>query len=1066
MIKYEWENLNILHTNKEDACATSIQYDDDQSALQGEPSKWEICLNGQWKFHFSNNPIERPIDFYLDDYDTDSWDTLVVPSCWEIKGYGMPIYTNVAYPNPVKMAPLTDIPTIDHNDNPVGSYKREFQISDWKDREVFIHFAGVKSAFYLWINGEKVGYSQGSMTPAEFNITPYIKTGKNTVAVEVYKYSDGSYLEDQDMWRLAGIFRDVIVTGKPKVDIRDHYIYCDFDDNYEDALLKITAKINNYHSLEMSGYRLTVGLMDEKGVYVGGKVLASKEISVGAGQQLKVQLEHQIANPLKWSAEIPNLYKVILTLLDENHQVVKVIVTDFGFRKVEIRDSQLFVNDKPIMIRGVNRHEFGPEDGHAISVDMMEQDIKLMKAYNINAVRTSHYPNATAFYDLCDRYGIYVMDEADIETHGLRESIPGSDPKWTKPCVDRVTRMVERDKNHPSIILWSLANESGDGNNFRIMKEAALKIDNTRPIVYEGDRHIAYSDIFIQMYAPPERVEAVGRGERVLSEGDPTYKEKEIYVTEAEYGDKPYLLAEYAHIVGNSLGNFQKYMDAFEKYPRNIGGYIWDFADQSILRKTEAGEDFWTYGGDFKDEPNDGNFCGNGVFTADRLPRPAAYEVKKVYQEIKVHAVNLTKGCIVLENKYRFQSSEFVELTWNLLEDGIVVMQNKLADISVSPLDTLEVIIPYLEFVFKKNKEYHLTVSFSLKEAMPWAPKGHIVAWDQFELPMSHRVIPEVMGKKDQLEVNEKTSEIEITSNDFFITISKEKGVIVKYIYKGVQMITGPILPNFYRPTIDNDNGVVRIITKMIEKFEKQDNPAMKAQVEKMKMGLLEVSDVIWKEAEATRKVQKVNWKTDNTDNGQTVTVHVESEVNIGDKPHILEYTIYSNGEIDVCQMLNPRKELIRFGSQMQIPSSYNQMTWFGKGPHETMFDRQTGALVGQYSLAVRDSIHTYLKPQENGNRTDVRWVTLTDHTGQGIRLTDISGSLLYVSAWPYTMEELDLAMHVHELPIRDDIITLNIDYRQRGVGGDMPGMANTHDEFKLKEDILYKYAYRISPMV
>lgn len=1062
MEKLEWENLEVLHINKENGNATSIPYESEQAILRGDPSYWKHCLNGEWKFHYSKNPKERPVDFYRENYSTEHWDTLIVPSCWEIKGYGMPIYTNVAYPNPIRIDSLEAIPSIDHDDNPVGSYKREFELPNWKDREVFIHFEGVKSAFYLWINGEKVGYSQGSMTPAEFNITPYIRKGKNAVSVEVYKYSDGSYLEDQDMWRLAGIFRSVFLIGKPKVDIRDHYLYCQLDDQYEDAILKVRAKVSNYYSEDIKGYSLTIGLMDENDTYVGERVLVSKVVMVAAKQESIIELEHAIANPLKWSAEIPHLYKVILTLIDANQEVIEARVTNFGFRKVEIKDAQLLVNGQPIMIRGVNRHEFGPEDGHSISTEFMEKDIQLMKAFNINSVRTSHYPNATSFYDLCDKYGIYVMDEADLETHALRESIPGSDPKWTRPCVDRIERMIERDKNHPSIIMWSLANEAGDGDNFKIMKKAALKIDKTRPIVYEGDRTLAYSDIFAQMYAPPDRVEAVGRGEKVLSHGDPNYKEKEIYVTKEDYGYKPYLLVEYAHIVGNSLGNFQKYMDAFEKYPRNIGGYIWDFADQSILRKTADGEDFWTYGGDFGDEPNDGNFCGNGVFTADRLPRPAAHEVKKVYQEIKVHEVDLMQGRLAIENKYRFLALDFVELHCKLLEEGVLVERHEITDFTVLPLNKLEVTLPYSNYEFKEHKEYHLTIEFVLKESLPWAPRGHIVAWDQFELPISHRDMPVVDDTDGQLAVIENESEIKVSSDDFIVIISKEKGIIEQYIYKGLPLITGPIFPNFFRPTIDNDNGIVRIITKMIQRMEKKNDPANENHLEQLRQGLSSSSDQLWKEAEATRKVKRVRWKQqDNT----KVIVHVESEVNIGQEPHVLEYTIYNNGEIDVQQTLTPSKELIRFGMQMQISSRFNQMTWFGKGPHETMFDRQTGAAVGQYSLRVRDAIHTYLKPQENGNRTDVRWVTLTDDAGKGLRFTDITGTLLYVSAWPYSMEELNQATHVHELAIRDEIITFNVDYRQRGVGGDLPGIANTHEEYKLKGNVLYQYAYRMSPL-
>lgn len=1064
MKKLEWEDLDVLQINKEEAYATSIPYDNELSALEGKESKWILNLNGEWKFCFSENPGDRPVDFYKNDFKTDHWDTLIVPSCWEIEGYGFPIYTNSAYPKPVRTEPIEAIPDIAHEDNPVGSYKREFDIRALDDMEIFIHFAGVKSAFYIWINGEKVGYSQGSMTPAEFNITPYIKRGKNSVAVEVYKYSDGSYLEDQDMWRLAGIFRDVYIYKKPKVDISDHHIFCDLDDNYEDALLKVRMKIKNYNLEKISGYSIQIGLIDKMGNYVGEKALDSQEISILAQEEITVNFEHPIANPLKWTAETPNLYKVIMRLLDTNSEVVEVRLTNFGFRKIEIKDAQLLVNGKPIMIRGVNRHEFGPEEGHSITVDRMEKDIQLMKRYNINAVRTSHYPNAPAFYELCDQYGIYVMDEADIETHGIREHIPGSNPIWTKPCVDRVVRMVERDKNHPSIIMWSLANESGDGENFKIMKEEAKKIDNTRPIVYEGDRHVAYSDVFVQMYAPPQRVEEVGRGERVLSQGDPTYKEKDIYVTEADYGEKPYLLVEYAHILGNSLGNFQKYMDAFEKYPRTIGGYIWDFSDQSILRKTESGEDFWTYGGDFKDEPNDGHFCGNGIFTADRKPRPAAYEVKKVYQEIKVYEVDLEKGQIAIENKYSFLSLDFVELNWMLLEEGKTVAKGKVKNLFVEPLKTAELEIPYTNYKFKKDKEYHLNIQFLLKEDTPWAQKGHLLAWDQFKLPISQRIIPEEAKGKNQLVINENEDELVIETNDFTVSISKKKGIIQKYVYKGTLLITSPISPNFYRPTIDNDNAsnIIRFVTQLIETMEKEDDPASKVNVERMRQGLRELGDQQWKETEETREVTKFKW---HKEKDSKVIVQVESKINLGQNPHVLEYSIYGNGEIDVCQKLKPEKELIRFGSQMEIAKDFKQMTWFGKGPHETMLDRNTGAAVGVYSLEVKDVIHTYLRPQENGNRSEVRWVTFTDSSGQGLKFTDISGTLLNVSAWPYTMEELDQATHVNELAIRDDIITINIDYKQRGVGGDMPGMAALHEEFKLKENVLYQYAYRISPI-
>ncbi len=1062
MGRYEWENIDIIQINKERGYATSIPFENKTCAISGEESEWKMLLNGEWSFHWAGKPADRPEDFYLNDYDVSGWDTITVPSCWEIKGYGTPIYTNVTYPNPIKIEPIEEIPSIDHNDNPVGSYKKEFDISNWDGNEIFIHFDGVKSAFYVWVNGEKVGYSQGSMTPAEFNITPFVKSGKNIVSVEVYKYSDGSYLEDQDMWRFAGIFRDVYLISRPKVDIRDHYIHCDLDKDYKDAILKIKANIFNYGDKDCNGYKLQINLLDADGKYVGTEMLMSTDVNVQVNQETILEMESKIINPLKWTAETPNLYKVVLTLLDEDNEVVEVRSTNFGFRKVEIKDTQLLINGKSIMIKGVNRHEFGPEDGHSISVELIEKDVKLMKAFNINAVRTSHYPNAPAFYELCDIYGLYVMDECDLETHAIRDSVPGSNPKWTKPCVDRMERMVERDKNHPCIIMWSLGNESGDGENFKVMKEAALGIDSTRPVVYEGDRLAAYSDVFAQMYAPPQRIEQVGRGEKIISQGDPTYKEKELYITEKEYGDKPYVLAEYSLILGNSLGNFYKYMDAFEKYDRNIGGYIWQFADLSILTKTDKGKDFWAYGGDFGDDPNDSNFCCNGVFTADRTPTPISYEVKKVYQEVKVHAVDLKVGIVKIENKYRFKSLSFLDVKWSILEDGVIVKEDVLASLDVEPLNIQEITIPYTNFKFKKDKEYHLTIEFVLNKDLPWASKGYLLAWDQFELPLSNRNIPGIETNNDKLEVKESDKKIEIYSENVKITINGDKGVIESYQYKDVQLLASALLPNFYRATIDTDIGALRLVRNVIKNLLKQNDDSSKARLAYIKSRIEELSDEVWKVAEKTRVLESCEWKIINN---STVEVLTKSKVNIGDEPLKIKYIIHSNGEVEIYNEFMPNKELIRFGMQMQIPSDFSQMTWFGKGPHETMFDRKTGAAVGVYSMPVEEVIHNYIVPQENGNKTEVRWVKMTDAKGNGLKFTDIGETLLNTSAWPYTMEDLDKATHIHELP-RRDTITLNVDYKQRGVGGDMPGMAMTHEEYKLKENALHKYAFRITPLL
>ena len=567
--KYEWEDPEIIGYRKEAARCTSIPFPDRKTALKNEGSPFVQDLNGPWKFRWSPNPGERPRHFFRPDHDVAGWDEIEVPSNMEIKGYGIPYYRNFGHT--YSLSKLC-IPRISHSDNPVGSYRREFVVPDeWKDREIFIHFAGVKSAFYLWVNGKYAGYSQGSMTPAEFKIGPFLEEGINVVAVEVYKWSDGSYLEDQDMWRLSGIFRDVFLMAVPRLAIRDFYIRSDLDEHYEDAVINVTTRIINYDGKDATDYRLEVILLDEEGYFVEREVLAETEIDVKAGSESSFVLESPVKNPRKWSAEIPNLYQVILGLKGSSGEIVDIRRCYFGFRKIEIDAGCFLINGKPIKIRGVNRHEFHPLHGHAVPLEITEQDIRLIKANNINAIRTCHYPNSPGFYDLCDRYGIYVIDEADLETHGLRFRIPGSNPRWTEACVDRMVRMVERDKNHPSVIIWSLGNEAGYGDNFRKMKEAALRVDLTRPVHYEGDHVLDISDIFSMMYAPPRLVDRVGRGKTVIAGLPEGNNPLGRVVREWQYRDKPFLLCEYAHCMGNSLGNFQEYMDLFEKYPRCMG---------------------------------------------------------------------------------------------------------------------------------------------------------------------------------------------------------------------------------------------------------------------------------------------------------------------------------------------------------------------------------------------------------------------------------------------------------------------------------------------------------------
>ncbi len=1033
-----WDNPAVTGINKAPPRFESTPYTDPVEALAGKASPYLLSLNGKWKFKWSPAPSSRPKDFFHPDYNTDSWEDVNIPANMEMEGYGTPIYRNFGYTNSINKK---NIPAINHEDNPVGSYRRVFQLpSHWAGREITIHFGGVKSAFYLWINGAFAGYSQGSMNQAEFRITKHIKKGINTLAVEVYKWSDGSYLEDQDMWRLSGIFRPVYLTAEPLLSISDFSITTTLDAGYQDGQIQIHTWLRNYGSTTADNFSLTAKLLDREGNTVFEKRFNAKGQIIPAGEQLPVCIDQNIKNPAKWSAEIPNLYRLILALDNPAEKSTDLRVTNVGFRQVEIKDSQLLINGQSVTIKGVNRHEFHPLHGHAVPEDITENDIQLIKQNNINAIRTSHYPNNKWFYDLCDRYGIYVMDEADLETHGLRHKIPGNRSEWEKPCIERLQGMIAAHRNHPSIIAWSLGNESGHGDIIRAMKKAALELDTTRPIHYEGDHVLDTSDFFSMMYATPRQVEKVGRGQVVKAGFFEQNKLLGSLVNSKQYRDKPFLLCEYAHAMGNSLGNFYKYMDLFERYPRCIGGFIWDFADQSILKTTEKGQNWWTYGGDFGDTPNDGFFCGNGIFFADRTAQPALFEVKKIYQNILVHTVDLEKGLFEVESKYRFLHLDFIVLNWFLAADGIIIESGTMDPPAVAPMKKSGLEIPFkLPPGQGKEPEYHLLITFTLKDRQPWAPSGHIVAWNQFAInrersvsPPSDPPVKDIPGGK--LTVNESQNTIEVKGLDFNLVVEKEKGELNSLVYENDEQLTAPLKPNFWRVTTCNDYGLGNFF------------PLFKR-------------DSRWKEAAKDRKTLDISWQKN--DQGEVI-IKVSSKVKGGRKPLLITYTVQNDGVITVQSEFTPARDLDRFGMQLEVPGRLNRLTWFGRGPHETMEDRKAGGIIGLHSLPSDQASHNYLYPQENGNRTDVRWVALTDDAGKGLLFKDSAGTMLNFSAWPYTMADLASATHIHELPQRDNI-TLNIDYRQKGAGGDLPGFIALHDEYKLKKKTAFSYSYTIS---
>ncbi|QEE15048.1 glycoside hydrolase family 2 TIM barrel-domain containing protein [Promethearchaeum syntrophicum] len=1032
------ENPEIFGKNKELAHNTLIPFQDMENAQSKKPenSMNYKNLNGKWWFHWAEKPEERPIDFYNIDFDDSYWKEITVPSNWQLEGYGIPYYTDTKYPFRYKQK--VSPPKIPHGYNPVGSYRLFFTIPEnWEDlenKEVFIHFGGVKSAFYLWINENLVGYSQGSMTPAEFRISKYLQKGENLLAVEVYRWSDGSYLEDQDMWRFSGIFRDVFLFITPNVHIRDFFAYCNLDEDYKDAILTIQAKIHNYSEDRADHIHFETILKDHKLRNVPLNPMITEKVEIGGESEITVRFESKIKNPLKWSAETPNLYDIFLVLKDSNHKIIEVEHCKFGFRKVEIKERKLLVNGTPILLKGVNRHEHDPDYGRAVPLERMLEDIKLFKKFNINAVRTSHYPNHPEFYKLCDEYGIYVMDEANLESHGLRNVLPKGKPEWKRAVVDRMVSMVERDKNHPSIILWSLGNEAGNGDNFIAMKQAALEIDSTRPIHYEGDYELNVSDVFSTMYTSPEKLEKMGQLKTVRI-GDIAF-----YTVKAKkYENKPVLLCEYEHSMGNSTGNIKEFWEIIEKYDNLVGGFIWDWVDQGLRLVSEDEKEYWGYGGDFGEKPTSGNFCINGIVDPERKPHPSIYEVKKVYQNVQVLPADIIAGKFKILNKFSFLPLDFVEIAWELTSNGKIIQEGKIPYKNILPNQEQEILIPFQRPNVKLNTEYFLKIDFILKNLTAWAKKGHSIAWDQFNIPfdikekkssqkMSFLTIP-VLKLNDLVEI------YRIKGENFQIEFNKKKGLIESYEFKGKKLISKPFKPNFWRAPTDNDLG----LSKMVSIID---------------------MNTSWKKAGETQKVISI---TVDQPIPQLIKILVKLKISNGASAFLSEYTIYGNGVIIVHNRFTPKKEMIKLGMTLDIPKEFEIIDWFGRGPHENYSDRKEGAAIGRFSLSIQNFVHNYIRPQENSNRCEIRWIAFTNKNKEGILFSGLP--LISASAWPYTLENLETAKHPHEL-INSDSITVNVDYKQKGVAGDNSWGAKPKPQYRLSKNQEYEYSFRISPYV
>jgi len=1053
--RYDWENPEMVGEGKEPPHCTLMPYPDVSAAKTGtrEASPFHLSLNGTWRFHWVPKPADRPVEFHERDYDDSGWPTIAVPSNWELQGFDIPIYTNVKYP----FAPVDpDPPHIPHDNNPVGSYRREFTIPErWKGRQVFLHFDGVKSFFYVWVNGDRVGCSKDSMTAAEFNITPLLRDGPNLLAVEVYRYCDGSYLEDQDTWRLSGIYRDVHLFSTPTVHLKDFFVRCEFDEHHRDALLQVTGRARNYGA-EVSGqHSLEVRLLGAEGKPVGGEPLMSGAIgSVPAGDEVVVKLEGPVSGTRKWSAEDPYLYQVLLTLKDARGEIVEVEQCWFGFRKVEVRQGQLLINGVAVLIKGVDRHEHDPDHGQAIPYGRMVQDIELLKQSNINAVRTSHYPDDPKWYDLCDRYGIYLVDECNLESHGVSDRVPASDPTWTAACVSRMENMVERDKNHPSVIIWSLGNEAGFGDNFRHMADRAREIDPTRPVQYEQAGEDPVTDIVCPMYSKIERLIEYAKREQ----------------------SRPLIMCECSFAGGNAVGNLQDYWDAIERYKHLQGGFIWDWHDKAIRKCAPDGTTYWAYGGDFgpPGTPSDGVFVCCGIVGPEREPQPEWYEVKKVYQYISAKPVEgAAAGVVRIRNKHDFITMDHVDITWELARNGEVVQRGTLPRMSLAPKEEQDVVVPFERPTPRPGDEYWLKISFALAEDTLWGKRGYIVAWEQFQLPAEALPLPALkVADMPALELEDGRN-IVVTGRDFRAVIGKKhplrsdvSGALVSLRLRGKELIAAPLVPNFWRVPLDND---------MCDSWDREHNESV---------GGLPRRQGIWRKAGQYREVTNVVAEQLRP---QVVQVTVDAIVPVGRTEYraveIWEgstdqapvgrsnyrcvYTIYGSGDIVIESSFDPYMagddvrlpDLPRFGMQMAIPNEFDLLTWYGRGPHENYWDRNTGAPVGLYSGRVPELLYQYVRPQEHGNRTDVRWLALANADGVG--LLAVGMPLLSISAWPYTMADLERARHINELPPRDTI-TVNLDYRQMGVGGDDGWGARVHPEYSLPcQDYLYRFRLR-----
>ncbi|NLW86819.1 MAG: DUF4981 domain-containing protein, partial [Planctomycetes bacterium] len=970
----------------------------DAGGVSGD-SPWVTSLSGAWKFFYAASPLHTPAGFMREDFDAAQWDDLQVPSCWQMHGYGKPHYTNVKYPFPVDPPHVPD-------ENPTGCYIRRFDLpTGLEGMNLRLRFDGVDSCYDVWLNGRHLGGGMGSRLPLEFDVSNVIRKSDNVLAVQVSQWSAGSYLEDQDMWWLSGIFRQVSLIAMPRLRVEDVYVTTTFDQSYRDATVRVTAKVvNDLPSQADATVRFS--LVDEGGLAI---CQGQQSALCAGGADTGIEVTMAAASPRHWTAETPDLYTLIVTLVDSKGAVVQVVPVQVGFRQVEIKGCVLLVNGKPIKLRGVNRHEHHPDLGRTVPIESALKDILLMKQHNINAVRTSHYPDDPSWYDLCDRYGLYVIDECDLETHGFCISDgawtgnPMRDPSWKDACVNRMERMVMRDRNHASIIMWSLGNESHFGVNHVHMSQCARRLDPTRPIHYEADAMLETADVFSKMYPSVDKVRLVGEGK------DGYVHEWGAVLPSEKYRNYPMLLCEYAHAMGNGPGGLKEYQELFYKYPRLCGAFVWEWLDHGIAQRTPDGREFFAYGGDFGETIHDGNFVMDGLLFPDRKPSPGLLEYKKTIEPVQTSAVNAAAGELEIVNRYDFLGLSHLQAIWRLEAQGEELARGECDLPQVAPHESAAFKLP-LPKINASGQEVLLNISYVLRNDCSWAKAGHEVAWAQFVVSPYGMPRRKAVSRAAKATVEDGRSQLTVNGDGFAVVFDKHTGLISRWRKGGADvLLRGPKM-NLWRAPTDNDRA-----------------------------GTGTGEQKIWRDFGLHRLMHRLADLQVTQSDGQVVVASqcVVAPPSLMIKmPVTYTYAISESGcvKLKVCGGFVGKwpATLPRLGVQIQVSAARRLCSWYGLGPGEAYTDSRCAQKIGLWSADIDGLFTNYCYPQENGNRHQVRWFLLADASGSGLRV-DADDTFDFSAHW-YDTLDLDAAAHPTDLKKRD-YITLNIDMAQNGLG-------------------------------